>query len=63
MSVVVVTERDTQHMSHESQAMGKQAWDVHQNDQLVGVFPSEEEALAYQAEIQAAEQGKPFSDS
>ncbi len=52
MSVIVVSERDEQHLSHEALAMGKRAWDVYQNDQLVGVFPSEEEALAYQAELE-----------
>jgi len=52
MSVVVVTERDEQHMSHEANAMGRRAWDVYQNDQLVGVFPSEEEALAYKAQLE-----------
>ncbi|TBU90041.1 hypothetical protein [Phytopseudomonas dryadis] len=54
MSVVVVSERDEQHMSHEAQAMGKRVWDVHQNDQLVGIFPSREEAIAYQAELETS---------
>ncbi|SDI28296.1 hypothetical protein SAMN05216588_11467 [Pseudomonas flavescens] len=54
MSVVVVTERDEHHMSHEAQAEGKRVWDVHQNDQLVGIFPSEEEAVAYQAELESS---------
>ena len=54
MSVLVVTERDEQHMSHEALAMGKRAWDVYQNDQLVGVFPSEEEALAYKTELESS---------
>jgi len=26
---------------------------VYQNDQLVGIFPSEEEAVAYRAELEA----------
>ncbi|MFB4368753.1 MULTISPECIES: hypothetical protein [unclassified Pseudomonas] len=55
MSVLVVTERDEHHMSHEAQAEGLRVWDVYQNDQLVGIFPSEEEAVAYQAELQAHE--------
>ncbi|TBU71712.1 hypothetical protein [Phytopseudomonas daroniae] len=55
MSVVVVTERDEHHMSHEAQAEGKRIWDVHQNDQLVGIFPSKEEAIAYQAELTATD--------
>jgi hypothetical protein len=55
MSVVVVTERDEHHMSHEAQAEGKRIWDVYQNDQLVGIFPSEEEAVAYQAELESSE--------
>lgn len=55
MSVVVVTERDEHHMSHEAQAEGKRIWDVYQNDQLVGIFPSEEEAFAYQAELESSE--------
>lgn len=55
MSVVVVTERDEQHMSHEAQAMGKRIWDVYQNDQLVGIFPTEEEAIAYQGELESSE--------
>lgn len=55
MSVVVVTERDEHHMSHEAQAEGKRIWDVYQNDQLVGIFPSEEEAVAYRAELESSE--------
>ncbi|OEC33431.1 hypothetical protein SAMN05216600_11869 [Pseudomonas cuatrocienegasensis] len=54
MSVLIVTERDEQHMSHEALAMGKRAWDVYQNDQLVGVFPSEEEAQAYKTELESS---------
>jgi hypothetical protein len=50
---VVVTERDEHHMSHESQALGKRIWDVHQNEQLVGMFSSESEALAYRALLES----------
>ena len=49
---VIVTERDDQHVSHETLAMGKRVWDVYQNDQLVGIFHSETDAYAYRAELE-----------
>jgi hypothetical protein len=55
MSLLVVTERDEQHMSHEALALGKRIWDLYQNEQLVGIFSTLEEALAYRSELEAAQ--------
>ena len=44
---VVVTERDEDHKSRESRALGRRCWDVRQQGLLVGVFHNEQEANAY----------------
>jgi hypothetical protein len=52
---VRVTERDDAHISHEAIADGIQIWDVHQQDQLVGMFHIESDALRYKAELEELE--------
>ncbi|MET0613027.1 hypothetical protein [Pseudomonas caspiana] len=52
---VTVTERDDAHISHESIADGIQIWDVHQQDQLVGMFHVESDAQRYKMELEAQE--------
>jgi len=52
---VVVTERDEDHKSRESLALGRRCWDVRQQDLLVGVFYSEEEANAYRDRLVSEE--------
>ncbi|MGN2409015.1 MULTISPECIES: hypothetical protein [Pseudomonas] len=52
---VRVTERDDAHLSHEAVADGIQIWDVHQQDQLVGMFHIESEAYQYKEELEALE--------
>ena len=55
---VIVHERDNEHLSREAKAMGIVVWDVIQNGELVGIFPSQDEADAYrQALEEAQEQG------
>lgn len=53
---VIVHERDNDHLSYEARSMGIEAWDVIQNGELVGIFPSQNEANAYR---KALEDGKP----
>ncbi|PZP23214.1 MULTISPECIES: hypothetical protein [Pseudomonas] len=53
---VTVTERDDQHKSRESLALGKRTWDVHQQGELVGIFHTESEALNYRNELEQGEQ-------
>ncbi|WP_122552371.1 hypothetical protein [Pseudomonas viridiflava] len=52
---VRVTERDDAYLSHEAVADGIQIWDVHQQDQLVGMFHIESEAYRYKEELEALE--------
>lgn len=52
---VRVTERDDAHISHETIADGIQIWDVHQQDQLVGMFHIESDAQRYKAELEELE--------
>ncbi|HEX8595306.1 MAG TPA: hypothetical protein VF682_18845 [Pseudomonas sp.] len=52
---VRVTERDDAHISHETIADGIQIWDVHQQDQLVGMFHVESDAQRYKAELEELE--------
>ncbi|MGY1921772.1 hypothetical protein ACW9IF_22915 [Pseudomonas tolaasii] len=52
---VKVTERDDEHMSHEAVAHGIHIWDVHQQDQLVGMFHNENEAHNYKNELESLE--------
>ncbi len=52
---VKVSERDDAHMSHEGLAAGVRIWDVYQQDLLVGMFHNENDAVAYQQELQADE--------
>lgn len=52
---VTVTERDDAHISHETIADGIQIWDVHQQDQLVGMFHIESDAQRYKMELEAQE--------
>lgn len=52
---VTVTERDDQHKSRESLALGKRTWDVHQQGELVGIFHTESEALNYRNELEQGE--------
>ncbi|WP_426140736.1 hypothetical protein [Pseudomonas sp. DWP3-1-2] len=52
---VRVTERDDTHISHENIADGIQIWDVHQQDQLVGMFHVESDAQRYKAELEELE--------
>ena len=53
---LVVTERDEQHMSPEALALGKRIWDVYQNGELVGIFPTLEEAKAYLIELKDSDE-------
>ncbi|WP_417705962.1 hypothetical protein [Pseudomonas sp.] len=52
---VIVRERDHQHLSREARAMGMLVWDVIQNGQLVGIFPSQDEADAYRKALEDAQ--------
>ena len=52
---VKVTERDDEHMSHEALGHGIHIWDVHQQDQLVGMFHNEQEAHSYRIELEFLE--------
>ncbi|MEG5263914.1 hypothetical protein TRP66_06385 [Pseudomonas sp. JDS28PS106] len=52
---VKVTERDDAHLSHEAVGHGIHIWDVHQQDQLVGMFHDESEAHRYKEELEALE--------
>jgi len=52
---VTVTERDDQHKSRESLALGTRAWDVYQQGELVGIFHTESEALDYRDELEQGE--------
>ncbi|MFD2641300.1 hypothetical protein [Pseudomonas japonica] len=49
---VKVTERDESKLSHEGVAAGVRIWDVHQQDQLVGMFHDEQEAQRYRMELE-----------
>ncbi|MNW19105.1 hypothetical protein D3C71_2189470 [compost metagenome] len=53
---VKVTERDDSRMSHEGLAAGIRIWDVHQQDMLVGMFHSENDAHSYRIELETLEQ-------
>ena len=52
---VKVTERDDAHLSHETVGHGIHIWDVHQQDQLVGMFHDESAARRYKEELEALE--------
>lgn len=52
---VIVRERDNEHLSREARAMGMLVWDVIQNGQLVGIFPSQDEADAYRKTLESAQ--------
>ena len=52
---VKVTERDENKMSYESLAAGMRIWDVHQQDELVGMFHNEHEAHSYRIELEFLE--------
>ena len=52
---VKVTERDDAHMSHEALGHVIHIWDVHQQDQLVGMFHNENEAHNYKNELESLE--------
>ncbi|RRV06935.1 hypothetical protein EGJ27_14380 [Pseudomonas sp. v388] len=52
---VKVTERDDAHLSHETVGHGIHIWDVHQQDQLVGMFHDESDANRYKEELEALE--------
>lgn len=49
---VIVHERDNEHLSREARAMGVVVWDVIQNGELVGIFPSQDEANAYRQTLE-----------
>ncbi|MCU1721371.1 MULTISPECIES: hypothetical protein [unclassified Pseudomonas] len=49
---VKVTERDESKLSHEGVAAGVRIWDVHQQDQLVGMFHNESDAHHYRMELE-----------
>ncbi|EJO92481.1 hypothetical protein [Ectopseudomonas hydrolytica] len=49
---VIVHERDNEHLSREARAMGTVVWDVIQNGELVGIFPTRGEADAYRKELE-----------
>ncbi|MGK8439277.1 hypothetical protein ACRS3X_18440 [Ectopseudomonas hydrolytica] len=49
---VIVHERDNEHLSREARAMGIVVWDVIQNGELVGIFPTQGEADAYRKELE-----------
>jgi hypothetical protein len=55
---VTVTERDDDHVSHETIADGIHIWDVRQQDQLVGMFHHESDAQRYAAELAEQEAKK-----
>jgi len=52
---VIVRERDNEHLSREARAMGMLVWDVIQNGELVGIFPSQDEADAYRKTLENAQ--------
>jgi len=52
---VIVRERDNEHLSREARAMGMLVWDVIQNGELVGIFPSQDEADAYRKTLESAQ--------
>lgn len=52
---VKVTERDESKLSHEGLAAGLRIWEVHQQDQLVGMFHEEHEAQNYRQELEQLE--------
>lgn len=52
---VIVHERDSEHLSREARAMGAVVWDVIQNGELVGIFPSQDEADAYRRSLEDAQ--------
>ena len=52
---VIVRERDNEHLSREARAMGMLVWDVIQNGELVGIFPSRDEADAYRKTLESAQ--------
>ncbi|MBA1191132.1 hypothetical protein G7Z99_19135 [Pseudomonas entomophila] len=52
---VQVTERDESKLSHEGLAAGVRIWDVHQQGLLVGMFHTEQDAHAYQQELEGLE--------
>ena len=52
---VIVHERDNEHLSREARAMGMVVWDVIQNGELVGIFPSRDEADAYRETLENAQ--------
>lgn len=52
---VIVHERDNEHLSREARAMGAVVWDVIQNGELVGIFPSQDEADAYRRSLEEAQ--------
>ncbi|MBH3338820.1 MULTISPECIES: hypothetical protein [unclassified Pseudomonas] len=52
---VIVHERDSEHLSREARAMGTVVWDVLQNGELVGIFPSQDEANAYRKALEDAQ--------
>ncbi|MFK0090079.1 hypothetical protein ACIQUS_22630 [Pseudomonas sp. NPDC090755] len=56
---VKVTERDESKMSYESLAAGLRIWDVHQQDELVGMFHNEHEAHSYRMELEFLESRQP----
>lgn len=53
---VIVHERDSEHLSREARALGMVVWDVIQNGELVGIFPSRDEADAYRQELEEAQE-------
>ena len=52
---VKVSERDDSRMSHEGVAAGVRIWDVYQQDLLVGMFHSENDAQNYKTELEVLE--------
>lgn len=56
---VKVTERDENKMSYESLAAGMRIWDVHQQNELVGMFHNEHEAHSYRIELEFLETRQP----
>lgn len=52
---VIVHERDNEHLSREARAMGLVVWDVIQNGELVGIFPSQDEADVYRKALEDAQ--------
>lgn len=53
---VTVHERDNQNLSREARAMGMVVWDVIQNGELAGIFPSRDAADAYRKELETSKQ-------